>query len=233
MNTLANFQVSNTLDPIFLSGLTSFSGRIKTLYGSDLKALDQDSLTRFEVMTPDKQDQVQKQFTSYLEMIGFWEEEIKEISESKMLESCAKKLGVVFDPRVYNTITNEHIIEIYTKDLFQIYRNLGFFNLCSYNLMDLLTNEFYELYERSLQVNVLLIEATEKLSKRPYSLEPESLLHIPQHIMREKFSPAKKSFMIQFQAMYPIYTWSRDFYGFLMIQEAKEVSQDEANLHFI
>ncbi len=153
--------------------------------------------------------------------------------EQSILQTCARKLEIMFGSDVYSHLTSEHIIEIYTQDLNQIYRNFSFFNLCSYSLLDLLTYPFHELYERSLQVNSLLMEAGQILSTRPYSLEPINLSHIPAHYMRERLSESKLCFNVEFKAMYPVYSWPREFYGYLVLQKARPMPNPEPGLYFI
>jgi len=154
-------------------------------------------------------------------------------NEKALLSACARRLGVVFHSDVIDKITTEDVIEVYNHDLIQIYRSLSFFNLCSYSLTDLLTNEFYELYERSVQVNSHLIKAGEILQARPYSLEPVDLSDIPRHLMREKLSEQKISFFVEFKKMYPIYTISGAFYGYLIVLRGQKATREMEKIAFI
>lgn len=200
------------------------------------------SVQKFLSLTPQQQDKAFSRFESYLELIG-WPQSFpfnqkisnykETYSEKDLLKVCARNLDINFHSDIYAKMTNEDIVEVYDRDFVQIYRNLGFFDLCSYSLLDLLSHEFYTLYERSLQVNSLMMEAGEQLVHRPYSLEPVSLRHISKHLMREKFSEKKISFMIEFKEMYPVYTSRRDFYGYLIIQGVEKMPNAQTDLFFI
>lgn len=154
-------------------------------------------------------------------------------SEAELLKFCLGKLKLRIKSDVYDSITNDQIIELYTKEMKQVYRNLSFFKLCSYTLLDLLSYQPYELYERSLQVNHLLMEAQNELSTRAYCLEPLSLQHIPKHLTREKFSDQRLSFLIEFKEVYPVYTENNEYAGLLAIQEARPIENPDSGTIFI
>lgn len=220
--------------------IARFTTSINQAVGTSLKPWTPQSLLKLQNMPQEACKMIQGQIQFYMDLANSSDIEIGEDGEmtevemeQKLLEVCSKKLGIVFNPEVYDRLTQDKIIEIYNQDMIQIYRSLSFFNLCSYSLSELLTNEFYELYERSLQVNSLLMESAQKLINREYSLAPISLKHIPQHVMREKFSEEKTAFFVQFEEAYPIYTWSREFYGYLLVLKADRASQTESNIAFI
>lgn len=221
--------------------IQNFAGMINKTTGAHVQPWGTSFSSKLELMPEESKTLIRAQLKFHMNVINEFEIDPKEIDptldhdkmEERLLEVCARKLGLVFNPEVYQTLTKDKIVEIYNMDLIQIYRSLNFFNLCSYNLFELLTHEWTELYERSIQVNNLLFEAGTKLTGRPYSLEPVSLRHIPRHIMREKKSEQKVAFSQQFEEMYPIYTWSREFYGYLIILKAERVPEAEANLSFI
>lgn len=225
----------------FMTLLESFARNL-AIKGIVIQPWGPVSAQKFLSLPLQQQEKVFGHFNSYLKLIGMAEgfpvnqeiSEYKEIySEKDLLKVCARNLEVEFHSDIYTKITNEDIIEVYDRDLVQIYRNLGFFDLCSYSLLDLLSYEFYTLYERSLQVNSLMIEAGKQLIDRAYSLEPVSLRHISKHLMREKFSDKKISFMIEFKEMYPVYTFNRDFYGYLIIQGVEKMPNAQTDLFFI
>lgn len=149
--------------------------------------------------------------------------------EKGMLKACSRYLGYVVDENLYKSITHEDIVEVYNQDLVQLYRSLSFFKLCSYDLVELLTHEFHELYERSIMVNSSIYELATQIKTRPYCLEPVSLRSIPQHFMREKFSPKRTSFLIEFKDAYPLYTPAKEFFGYVVVQGARKVDPEVAN----
>ena len=238
MHSILNSQKLNPASVQFLDQLQTLAVDISSRNNNLVKPWNPEAIERYKLKEAKKQERILKDSLVYADVftaVGAETNPVENI-ERRLLEVCANKLGIVFDPNVYNTVTNDHIIEVYNEDLIQIYRNLSFFNLCSYNLLDLLSHEYYELYERSVQVNTQLFEVIKVLNSRPYNLEPISLTHIAPHVMREKFSDEQKSFIIQFQTMHPVYTWSRKFYGYLVLQTAEvaaTTSAETSNLHFL
>lgn len=244
MNLKTKFTSHSTAGDVsgFIQDIEHFVDRSGLKRNHQLQGTTENSVQRFRNLSFEQMKAIQEKFKSYADLAIAINEEINPdlteditdvVPEQRLLEVCAKKLGIVFDPGVYTRLPKGRIVEIYNQDLIQIYRSLSFFNLCSYNLLDLLTHEFHELYDRSLQVNSLLMEAGQKLASRPYSLEPVSLRHIPQHIMREKFSEKKIAFQMQFEEMYPVYTWHRSFYGYLIILDARRMGDVDSGLVFI
>lgn len=217
----------------FYQELSEFVKKAQVYGLSSLSAYSAKSKMNFEALSPDRQQQVRMSFKDYSHLVFGPEPEPVPHSEAQLLQVCARKLGLVFDSSAYSGLTADHVIEVYNSEMLQIYRNLSFFSLCSYDLLDLLTNEFYELYERSYAINEELFKASQVLSNRPYNLEPYSMRHTPRHIMREKISAERRAFQVQFQSVYPVYTWSRTFYGFLVIQEAKLETNIDVNLRFL
>lgn len=224
-----------------LSSLESFTQDLGQR-GILIRPWSEASAAKFLSCSPEQQEKICSDFESYSSLVrsggipslGQGASNGPEAySEKDLLKVCAQKLQIRFHENVFNKMTNQDIVEIYDINLVQIYRNIGFFNLCSYSLLDLLSYEFYALYERSLQVNSWLMEAGRELYRKRNSFEPLSLQHIPKHFMREIFSEEKFSFMIEFKEMYPVYTCDREFYGYLMVQGAEKIPRPEAELFFI
>src|SRR3989344_3386180 len=47
-----------------------------------------------------------------------------------------------------DVITNENMVEVYNLENVQLYRSINFFDYCNYSLLDLLTREWFVLYDR-------------------------------------------------------------------------------------
>ncbi|HWU44755.1 MAG TPA: hypothetical protein VN132_14990, partial [Bdellovibrio sp.] len=62
------------------------------------------------------------------------------------------KLGLVPRSDLFSHLTNEHIVEIYSAENVQLFRNFKFFEFCSYSLEELLTIEWWGLFERDAQI---------------------------------------------------------------------------------
>ncbi len=84
---------------------------------------------------------------------------------------------------LFAQIENHHIIEIYTDEGIQVFRNLKYFEYCSYTLEELYTLEWYNLYERSLEMQSMAFESISKIFKGEQltNFNPE----MPKHIVKE------------------------------------------------
>ena len=141
------------------------------------------------------------------------------------LKMCAERLGLIFDKTAYDDIRPGDVIEIYNTDLIQVFRNFEFFDVCSYTLLDLLTNEFYELYERGQLINQGLFGAISTLNTRAFNMDAIDLMNLPQHLLQEKFSTDHLRSLVQFKKMYPVYTWPQNFFGYLVIQQGEVLKE--------
>lgn len=54
--------------------------------------------------------------------------------------------------KVTDIIDQNDVIEIYDRSAIQMYRSFNFFNICSYSFEELFTNEWWNLFERSVFV---------------------------------------------------------------------------------
>ena len=165
-------------------------------------------------------------FTARLDYFSMVMMDVKTTGDDKhFLRKCAERLGLIFDKNAYDEINSGDVIEIYNTDLIQVFRNFEFFDVCSYTLLDLLSNEFYELYERGQLINQGLFNAITTLNSRPFNMAPVNLLDLPQHVLQEKFSTDQLRSMVQFKTMYPVYTWPQNFFGYMVIQQGEVLKE--------
>lgn len=100
-----------------------------------------------------------------------------------------KKLGLTPRSDLFSHLTNDMIVEIYSRENVQIFRNFRFFEFCSYTLEELLTIEWWNLFERDPKItNQLFQYASQLLSGEiTGNIAPK----IGTHIVSEKFSADK------------------------------------------
>lgn len=88
-----------------------------------------------------------------------------------------------------NRITEGDIIELYNEDGVQVFRNLEFFDFCSYCIEELYCVEWWRLFQRDDQISSQLLEMIPKLFQKKY---PEGLeAPLPRHQVVETFSRDK------------------------------------------
>lgn len=229
------FSVS-TLHPktkSFLESLESFS-ELVVAFEYKVKPYSEESLKHFLGLELAKQEQIISNFDEYHNFFrAAFEQNINLRDDCRLLKTFTDRLGLIFGDDVFSTIRDGDVIEVYTSSLIQIYRNLAFMNLSTYTLLDLLSYEFYELFNRSETVNKYIFEAANTLSNRDYALTAYDMSHVPHHLVQERFSQEKLSIFVKFNRIYPLYTWPQKFYGYLIIQRAKEAPMPLTELSFI
>jgi PAS domain-containing protein len=83
-------------------------------------------------------------------------------------------LGFVPDSNLFNLIGDDDVVEIYNMENIQIFRNLRFFEFCSYTLEELFSKPWMELFVRedpeiTKQLINLLVTLAETKNPRPVS----------------------------------------------------------------
>lgn len=155
-------------------------------------------------------------------------------NEIDILKGVLRDLRLIVDDGIWEKIEKDDIIEIYNRDVIQIYRSISHMNLCGYTLLDVLTHEFYELYERSLPINEQMMEATLKVlsGEQPGGFGLTGM--IPKHLMREIFSASRGVFEIEFKYICPVYKWPKNLDGFIVVQRARNYSGPaDDKIHFL
>lgn len=230
-NLPATERSSGTLD--FISNVRTFENLLDK-YRFALPKTRMASIEFFESLALAERERIAKNFSSYAQLIVSAETEgVNLRSDNHLLKFSAKKLGIYFSDEVYNLTFESDIIEIYDLNFVQIYRNLALFDICGYSITDLLTHQFYELYERSEKVNEQLIEAATKVMTRNFDLSPLSMAHVQKHLMRERFSELKVTSEVQFKYLFPVYQWPQKLSGLMTIQTARPIPEVEEHISFI
>ncbi len=125
------------------------------------------------------------------------------------------------------------VLEIYsTVAEYQMFRNLEFFNYCRYSLLEVMTNEWYNLFERASFVEKDLYAWLGEMIQAGRSL-PSPL---GEHFMREKLLDKRRLIAVKFKYMIPLFAQDEDrIEAVLLTSQARLVMEDEApeNLRFI
>lgn len=129
-------------------------------------------------------------------------EETPQDIEIECVQRALWKYGLFARDAFSNYIESGDIVEIYNRDNVQIYRNFEFLKHCSYSLMDIITREWVELYERPQVVQEHLFYVTEKVFKQEVVVKPDLL----PHIMREKASDQGRCFETELKWFIPLFS---------------------------
>jgi hypothetical protein len=224
------FKVEDAAD--FFRELRCFAELINQSSRKEMMPLTESGIKKFNSLPTAKKQAIKTDFSVYSNLI-YSASKYDLRDEERLLGHAGRRLGLIFSENLFDYIQSGDIIEIYNMEFKQIYRNLALFDICSYSLIELLSYEFYELYERSAQVNDFIIKGVHELLNRPFSLDPIPLDHIPRHLMREKFSVEKVTSHIEFKWLFPIYKWPNEFAGVLCTQRATPTKELPLNVQFL
>lgn len=207
-----------------LVGLDSFKQSLGSL-GSHIVLHTPAAIDRLQGKSIEKKRMILKSITEYNALIGAAMAIEPEVltDESGLLRRVLKELHLVVDEEVYENIEHGDVVEIYNRDFLQIYRSISFMNISGYTLLDLLSHEFYELFERNNSANEHLFAVCQEALESGNLGAIRLLDRIPRHLVREKHSESRGVYQIEFRHAYPLHRWPRQFYGTLLIHRVKAV----------
>lgn len=104
-------------------------------------------------------------------------------NSAQLLWRALKKFNLSPLSDFFQELENDHIIEIYDSRGLQIFRNLNFFEVCSYSLEEVVCREWWHLYKRDETVTELIYKQSMKAFTQevPCTYDPE----IPPHLLVE------------------------------------------------
>lgn len=106
-----------------------------------------------------------------------------------LLWKMFRRLGVTPASDLFSYITNESVIEIYNDKSTQVFRNLCFFEVCSYTLEELFCRPWWELYQRDNSITQRLFAAAVNILRGEDRQTTPA--HVPVHTLEEVCSPLR------------------------------------------
>lgn len=131
------------------------------------------------------------------------------------------KLGLVPKSDLFMQMTDDHIVEVYSSENIQLFRNLNFFDFCSYSLEELHAIEWWGLFDREAATTQKLFGYAEKIFSGELSenFKPE----VEKHILRETNSFDRLSMEYAVELMGPLYN-SRRPQALVILESARLLS---------
>lgn len=105
---------------------------------------------------------------------------VKEISFAK---KALDRLGLTVSDQFWSTVDVNQVIEIYRSDMIQVYRNLNFFRVCGYSLLEISVIEWFRLWQRPSST---LDKMSEFIALAMTTDVPAMTYAVPEHILLEK-----------------------------------------------
>ena len=158
-----------------------FRQRIPRLFDAATEALDLADIADHEPKL--------KSLRSYAELIQHFERENLDFADSKiLLHSALAKMNLRLPKGALELIKESDYIEIYDHDLIPMFRSPNFWETSSYDLRDIFTSSYAQLYERSEFHEAAIVRSAMKvLAAKPSIIQNA----VPVHIAWEKRGPCK------------------------------------------
>ncbi len=204
----------------------TFCDRVRP-HGIDMKPYSAESIAKFQSFSLEKKQKVHFDFFKYASDIFLAiEKNVNLRSNAELISFIVDKNNGRVTDEVMSLVKDTDVVEIYSSELIQTFRNLEFMRLCSYTLLDLISFEFHELYERSSWITQELFGAAKIMLDSPTIVLPLNP-KIPVHVMRERFSAEKREFEVQFRYFCAILGERGERSSFLVLQSAQHLVDEQ------
>ncbi len=163
------------------------------------------ALIHFSKLGAEQQDRILVAIRAYLEIYQATLAEGSSVLDSaRVIWNTLVKLGYKPTSDIFSHIKNGNIIEIHDNHLVQIFRNINFFNFCSYSLEDLYCYQITDLYKRDFNLEKDLMMVVTKIYKGEVNKTIDPGLRT--HFIDEKISLKKLKISAHIQLMSPLYS---------------------------
>jgi hypothetical protein len=149
---------------------------------------------------------------------------------SHLLHLAVKSMGLSIDSSFYEQVSRSDIVEIYGHDHVQIFRSFNFFRICSYDLDDVLSHQWFELYERDESITNALLETWYEHIGSSRSVTKMS---VAPHVMRERFSKNRNAVFMKFKYIATIYSGPAAKDALIVTSDVQPLGDDGAEIEFI
>jgi hypothetical protein len=157
----------------------------------------------FSKLPPPIQKSIFQSFEAYLTLLKMMVHRGVHLRDDRSLAWNAFQL-LELTPRgdVLGQVRSGDVIEFYNKEHIQIFRNLRFFELCTYSVFDVLIHDWQSLYQRAEATSTLLYD---QMNEVLLTGGPTRQFVMADHELREKFSKEKAVFWIEMGVRSPLY----------------------------
>lgn len=114
-----------------------------------------------------------------------------------------KKLGLVPRSDLFSQVTDEDILEVYSSDGRQLYRNFRFFDFCSYTMEELYSLEWWSLYNRDEAFTEKLFAIVGRIFNG--EIEETVVPDCPAHVVAETSSVGKINMNYELRMLSPLH----------------------------
>lgn len=187
------------------------------------------SLPVFSDLSNVRQQDILGHFRAYVDVAIEIDREGESIANSPLfLLRMLKKLGMQTPMDVFDKLKENSIVEMYDMRNVQVFRNLNFFKVCSYTLEELMSREWWQLYERAPHdTQEIFLYVSRILSKEITSTCDPG---IPTHPLKEKESARRYEMNYTCDYLSPLMVGS-DVVGVLAVEHCEVYKSRSERVH--
>jgi hypothetical protein len=170
-----------------------------------VRPFSEGSLKLFETMPREKQAAILEHFKNYMDIISSEQvhpdrTKLTTLQERSLVRRSLSHFGLSHTTGSEETVESGYLIEVYNNQNVQLYRNLEFFRHSGYSLMDVVTTEWFKLYQRPQRVTEDLLESAKQVFIHNQPVFPK----VPIHILREVYSKSRRAFLMDVKSIFPL-----------------------------
>lgn len=170
--------------------------QITRLQGHACRPYSPKAIQALRALPLEKKELIAKQLQSTLNVVLMAtevEQPSTEHTERRYIDPAIKMYGLeIRDTEFWNKIEKDDVIEIYSSENIQLFRTFNFFKISSYSLLDLLTLEWYLLWERPSFVMNALMEAAQAMMEG--KMQTATQINAARHVLKEIYNDDSISF---------------------------------------
>jgi len=185
-----------------------------------------ENLPHFGLLSVVQKEDVIQQLSFYADLCQEQMSEGYSLKDSPVFTWRAlQKLGLVPPSELFSQITNEDIVEVYSAENRQLFRNFNFFEVCSYSLEELHSIEWWNLFQHDGAITQVIYENIQKIFKGEMksSFAPD----IEHHHVREACSQDRLLMRYDIRLMSPLFS-QRQPAAFMVLERATLVNAETA-----
>lgn len=189
------------------------------LEGYKIQPYSQRGWNKFLSLSDEKKESILTNFLSYYELACVNMDQGHKISNSsKLLWNFLKKMNLRPTSDFFNCLKEDDIIEIYGTDFVQTFRNLNFFEACTYTIIDIFTYDWIELFTRENQIIAELSGLASEVLGGKHSQTVK--INVDRHTLIESLSENPCKIDVYHKYIAPLYS-EGSIHNFIIVSDAK------------
>lgn len=231
LNTAVDVSFS-PIESALITDLEILAGIIRK-HGYKCRAYSPKALVKLRTIADEQKQLLAKQIKHILYIVSYTPEveiPVGEHSERRYVEQALKMYELDVEDGFWKKLGNDDVIEVYSTENIQLFRTFNFFKISSYSLLDLLTNEWYHLWERPSFVMETIIESVNEIVQG--RMKATTPVTFARHIVKEIYNDDSIDFdcssvLVEPGVMCPLYAkGTKEVKGFLFTLRGTVVGYD-------